>query len=202
MMFEGMAEALPFPKSFAVRQLLNPYLTDYLIRFSGEKGRNIEPMLHNTVSVTVVNGGDKVNVIPPEVVVELDGRVLPGYGPEDLIREIREVVKEEMEIEVIRSDPDPGTDGPDMGLFGLLADVLREADPQGIPVPLLLPGATDARFFVRLGIQSYGFLPMNLPAGFDFTRIVHAADERVPVECLDFGTAALYRMLERYGPIR
>ncbi|MEJ2716183.1 MAG: M20/M25/M40 family metallo-hydrolase, partial [Deltaproteobacteria bacterium] len=166
-------------------------------RLLGERSRNIEPMLHNTVNVTIVRGGEKVNVIPSELEVELDGRLLPGFRPDDLISEIRDVVEEDVEIEVLRYDPAPGE--PDMGLFGTLADVLREADPEGAPVPVLLPGATDARFFSRLGIQSYGFLPMNLPAGFDFTRFVHAADERIPIACLDFGTAALYRTLERYG---
>ncbi|MEJ2718336.1 MAG: M20/M25/M40 family metallo-hydrolase [Deltaproteobacteria bacterium] len=197
MMIERIAEALPFPRSFGVRQLLNPVLSDHLLRLLGERSRNIEPMLHNTVNVTIVRGGEKVNVIPSELVVELDGRLLPGFRPDDLISEIREVVKEDVEIEVLRYDPAPGE--PDMGLFGTLADVLREADPEGVPVPVLLPGATDARFFSRLGIQSYGFLPMNLPGGFDFTRLVHAADERIPIACLDFGTAALYRTLERYG---
>jgi acetylornithine deacetylase/succinyl-diaminopimelate desuccinylase-like protein len=196
MMIEGMASVLPFPRGFALRQLLNPFLADHLLRLLGERGPNIEPMLHNTVNATIVRGGEKVNVIPTEVVLELDGRLLPGYGPEDLIAEIREVVKEEVEIEVTRHDPGPGE--PDMGLFGALAHVLREADPEGVPVPFLLPGATDARFFSRLGIQSYGFLPMNLPAGFDFTRLVHAPDERIPVACLEFGTAALYRTLEQY----
>ena len=47
-------------------------------------------------------------------------------------------------------------------------------------MPLLLTAVTDGRFFSRLGIQTYGFTPMKLPADFSFQQVVHAADERIP----------------------
>ena len=75
----------------------------------------------------------------------------------------------------------------------------READPQGVPLPMLLPAVTDGRFFSRLGIQTYGFTPMKLPPDFSFFETIHAADERVPVEAIDFGTHAIHRVLQRYG---
>ena len=56
---------------------------------------------------------------------------------------------------------------------------------------------TDARFFSRLGIQTYGFLPMRLSPDFEFLSLIHAADERIPAEALDFGTEAIYRALQR-----
>jgi len=50
----------------------------------------IERALRNTVTVTILHAGGKINVIPAEVEVELelDGRTLPGYGPDDLIRKL------------------------------------------------------------------------------------------------------------------
>jgi acetylornithine deacetylase/succinyl-diaminopimelate desuccinylase-like protein len=58
-------------------------------------------------------------------------------------------------------------------------------------------GVTDGRFFSRLGIQTYGFLPMRLPSDFAFLGLIHAADERIPAEAIDFGTDAIYRVLQR-----
>jgi acetylornithine deacetylase/succinyl-diaminopimelate desuccinylase-like protein len=75
--------------------------------------------------------------------------------------------------------------------------VIRELEPDATPVPLLQIGVTDARFFSRLGIQTYGFLPMRLPAGLDFLSLIHAADERVPADAIEFGVEALSRALER-----
>jgi acetylornithine deacetylase/succinyl-diaminopimelate desuccinylase-like protein len=86
-----------------------------------------------------------------------------------------------------------------MGLFDTLSDILREADPEGIPVPLLLSATTDGRHFSRLGIQTYGFLPVQLPEGLHFIRTIHGADERIPIDGLSFGAEAIYALLQRFG---
>jgi len=124
-------------------------------------------------------------------------RLLPGYGSDDVLAELRSIAGDGVEFEVARSDA--AAAALDMGLFDTLGGVLREADPEGIPVPLLLSGATDGRFFSRLGIQTYGYLPMRLPEGFDFTGTIHAANERVPVEAVRFGAEAIYGLLQRFG---
>ena len=58
-------------------------------------------------------------------------------------------------------------------------------------MPLLQGGVTDGRFFSQLGIQTYGFMPMRLPADFPVLKVVHAADERIPAAALEFGTEAV-----------
>ena len=83
-----------------------------------------------------------------------------------------------------------------MGLFDTLAGILKGLDPGGAPIPLLLSGYTDARAFAQLGIQTYGFTPMQLPEDFDFSKALHAADERIPIA---FGANAIYQALYRYG---
>ena len=114
-----------------------------------------------------------------------------------MLRELRALLGPDVDVEVVRYDPGPPE--PDFALFDLLAGVLRHADPKGTPIPLLLAAFTDARHLARLGIQHYGFTPMQLPTEMRFTELIHAADERVPVEALEFGTSAVYRVLERYG---
>lgn len=194
-MVEELASSIPAPAGFAVRQLLNPGLSNRLLDLLGERARVFEPLLHNTVSPTMISASDKINVIPCEVTLGLDGRLLPGFGPDDMLRELRQVVGDEVEIEVIVYEPGPAH--LDMSFYSTLADVLRELDPQGKPLPYLLSGVTDARFFSKLGIQTYGFLPMKLPPGFNFSETIHAADERIPVEALEFGADAIYRVLQR-----
>jgi len=156
-----------------------------------------EPLLHNTANPTVVHGGEKINVIPSKIVLELDGRLLPGFGPEDMIAELRQIIGDEVELEVVRFDPGPPAE-PDMGFFDVLAGILREADQSGKPLPLLMPAVSDARFFSQLSIQTYGFLPMKLPADFNFMQTIHAEDERIPVESVTFGAEAIYKALQRY----
>ena len=104
----------------------------------GPIGENLEPLFHNTVNATIVHGGEKINVIPCEIEVQLDGRLLPGFTPQDMFAELRKVIGKEIEIEVLQYDPMDSE--PDMGYFETLGEILGEADPGGIPIPLLLPG--------------------------------------------------------------
>ena len=55
----------------------------------------------------------------------------------------------------------------------------------------MISGGTDAKSFARLGIESYGFSPLRMPADLDYWRLFHGVDERVPVEGLHFGVQVL-----------
>ena len=192
---ERIAAALPRREATVLRSLLKPRLTDGALRLLGERAVTMEPMLRNTVNATIIRGGEKINVVPSEIEVELDGRALPGFGPDELIAEVQAIVGDDVELELVRHDPGPPE--PDLGLFETLADVIRELDPEGIPVPLLQIGVTDGRFLARAGVQTYGFLPLRLPDEFAFTQFIHAADERVPVAALEFGAEAVWRAIQR-----
>ena len=67
----------------------------------------LDPLLHNTVSPTVLRRDDKFNVIPSEVAALLDGRLLPGFAPDDLLGELRALLGDDVELEVVRYDPGP-----------------------------------------------------------------------------------------------
>ena len=195
-MIETVAAHVPAAAAVPLRGLLRPRITDRVLDVLGERTRIFDPLLHNTASATVVRGGQSANVIPGEVSVDLDCRLLPGFGPEDVLRELQVLAGAEAKLEVLRHDPAPPE--PDMTLFPTLGAVLRELDPEAIPTPLLLPAVSDARFFARLGIQTYGFLPMQLPAEMRFMELVHAENERLPVAAMDFGTEAIGRVLARF----
>jgi len=194
-MIENLASKLSSTVGPLLRQLLDPAQTDSVLDAMGLQGQIFDPMLHNTVNVTIIRGGEKNNVIPSEIVVTLDGRLLPGFDPDDLLAELRQFAGDTVSLSVKGYDPGPAV--PDMSFFDTLATILREADPEGTPLPMLMPAVTDGRFFSRLGIQTYGFLPMILPEGFNFSETIHAADERIPVAAMDFGANAIFEALRR-----
>jgi acetylornithine deacetylase/succinyl-diaminopimelate desuccinylase-like protein len=193
---EAIADALPSAKAAVLRALLKPRTHVAALRLIGEQGRPLEGLLRNTVNATIVRGGSAVNVLPSEIEVELDGRLLPGYGPDDLLSELRDIIGKDIDLEVLRHDEGPT--GADMTFFGALAGVLRELDPDGVPIPMLLPAVTDARHLSPLGIQTYGFMPLRLGEDFPVATLAHAADERVPVDAVGFGAEAIFRAIERY----
>jgi acetylornithine deacetylase/succinyl-diaminopimelate desuccinylase-like protein len=198
-MIGAMGEALPFYQRLALQGLLREQMTNPLIRLLGKDGAPLDALLHNTATPTVIRGGDSSNVIPTEVTVDLDGRVLPGHTPADLVNELEDFAGDLAEFELIEEEP-PAQAEPDMRLYPMLADVLRQKDRDGVPIPVLLPGYTDARHFARLGIQTYGFLPMRLPKEISLD-LIHASNERVPAEALRFGVACLVEALDRYPAV-
>ena len=198
MMIEGFTNQIAFPASLVLRQLLNPNLTNRMLKLLGTQGNTFKPLLHNTVSPTILQGGEKINVHPSEIVLQLDGRLLPNSTPEELVNELDNLLgnNPNINIEVIHFSPGPKE--PNMGLFDVLSNLLQEADPTGTAVPLIVPGVTDARFFSRLGIQTYGFLPMILPEKLNFAQTLHAANERIPADALPFGTRLIHQVLQQF----
>ena len=197
LMVDAMSSALGGLQGFILGQLTNPALADLVLKTLGPRVRSFYPLFRNTASPTIIHSSDKVNVIPSEISVELDGRLLPGQKPEDLIRELKAIAGDDVEFELIQYEPGPAE--PDMSLFNTLADILKEADPEAVPIPLILSGVTDGRFFSQIGIQTYGYLPMTLPEDFNFADVIHAADERVPAAAIEFGAQAIYKALSRFG---
>ncbi|MGH7861934.1 MAG: M20/M25/M40 family metallo-hydrolase, partial [Candidatus Dormibacteraceae bacterium] len=189
LMLEIMGAELGPALGSAMKDLLAGGRIDAALDALGPQGRSFDAQLHNTISPTRVAGGEALNVHPAQVTVDFDGRLLPGFEPEQMLSEVRSLVGEGPDLEVIAYEPGPPP--ADLSVYEKLAAVIREADPAGVPVPYLLSGVTDARVFARLGIQTFGFLPTPAPEGFDFMASIHSADERIPVEALEFGARAV-----------
>lgn len=197
MMIEALAKNMSFPTSLVLRQLLNPLMTDTILNLPGDKGKFFDPILHNTINATIVHGGNKVNVIPGEITIEFDGRILPGYTSEQFINELNNILGRKVEFQIISNISGP--EKVNMGLFDILSQILRDGDTEAIPIPFVLSGVTDARYFSKLGIQTYGFTPMVLPRDIDFSSLIHGANERIPVEGLKFGANSIFELIKRYG---
>ena len=194
-MINAIADGLDGAAGQALRALLDPVQTDAVLDELGDAARMFDAILHNTASPNILRGGDKINVIPGQVEVDIDMRIVPGFDPEEAVDELQALVGEWGEVE--RLDHSEGAAYLDMGLYDTLADILL-AGQDAQAVPLLVSGGTDGRFFSRLQIQTYGFMPMDLPADFDFLPMLHAADERIPVHAVQFGTDKIHQALGRF----
>ena len=196
-MLEGMSEGMGMREGMALRMLMNPNTTGVGLGLMGEKvGRMLEPMLRDTISPTIIEGGKQENAVPSEVQVLLDCRLLPGSNQSDIVREVLAVVGENAEIHVERYE-----DGPrpvDMRLLAYLGGLLERADPGAKAIPYMVAGGTDAKWFHELGIDTYGFTPMRLPSDIDFMSLFHGPDERIPVDALHFGAALMYEAVDGY----
>lgn len=155
--------------------------------------RSLGALLTNTASPTVARAGSKVNVIPGVAELEIDGRLVPGQTADDFLRELRAVIGEDCELEVMKSAEATVTDPVDSPLFDTIARQIRFREPDAVVVPYMIPGFTDAKYFSQLGAKWYGFSPLKIEkgSGIRFADMFHGNDERIPIAGLHWGVDVL-----------
>ena len=152
-------------------------------------------VIRNTANPTMLRAGYKTNVIPTDAQATVDGRFLPGYEDE-FFATLHELAGDGIELE-FESKQDPWETPYDGDLVTAMTRSLLAEDPDALVAPYLMSGGTDAKHFRKLGMRSYGFAPLRLPADLDFTALFHGVDERVPVDALEFGARVFDRFLDQ-----
>lgn len=146
---------------------------------------------HTTMSPNIAHGGSKINTIPDAVTLEVDVRTLPGQDRDEVEALLLEAVGDlRDDVTVEAAVFDPASESPmDTPLWDTLSRVAGRFYEGSQNVPMLIAGATDARFFRRLGATAYGFglFSRNLRYE-DFGKMFHGDDERVDVESLRLST--------------
>jgi acetylornithine deacetylase/succinyl-diaminopimelate desuccinylase-like protein len=162
--------------------------------------RVLRALLRDTVSPNIVHAGVKYNVIPGEAMVELDCRLLPGTTEEDM----REVVigrlgdlAQHVQVDLVIHAP-PVAAPVESDLYDILAATVVDHDPAGIPLPFMVPFATDAKHTAALDVPTYGFSPLKLDPEERFLERFHGVDERVGVDALRWGLPVLYDVVRRF----
>ena len=146
---------------------------------------------HTTFAPTVMHAGTKTNVIPDRVDLQVDIRTLPGQSAEEVDAMLSDALGDLAgRVSVVGANHDPSTASPaDTPLWDAMARVADGFYPGAALVPAMTVGATDARFFRRLGIPSYGFGLFSPAIRYeDYALMFHGDDERVDVESLRLST--------------
>lgn len=199
-----MAAAQSAPDKWVLPLLTKPWaastILDKLIP-DAAVAASMAANLSNTVSPTGLSAGQKLNVIPGTASALLDGRLVPGQTQESFLAEVRAVVGDGFEFEVLNYfQGRENTVGLDDPLYRAICDNVRATDPSGIPIPYMLTGFTDAQYFGRLGIQCFGYAPLRFPAEDEikFNTLVHGHDERVHIEGYRWGSDAFWRLVSGF----
>ncbi|MGZ4139076.1 MAG: M20/M25/M40 family metallo-hydrolase [Actinomycetota bacterium] len=184
-------ERMNFPDDFA-KALLDPGTFDQLTEtLPVGLARMLNACTHTTFAPTIMHGGVKTNIIPDTVELQVDVRTLPGYSGDDVRAQIREALGDLFEkVEIVADSDMPASASPmETPLWDVLRKVTRALVPSSDTVPFLIVGATDARFFRRLGTTSYGYglLSERIPFN-EFAQMFHGDNERVDQESLLLST--------------
>ena len=151
--------------------------------------------LRTGVSITMINGGIRANVIPSDATATLNVRTLPNG---DITRDVAEMNRIGGEPQVTFTlDGSPRKAPPvsptTTALYQAMETAATAMAPGVVVMPFLSTGASDGAELRARGIPTYGILPLPL-ANEDELRM-HGDNERVPIGSLGWGTEYLYRVL-------
>jgi acetylornithine deacetylase/succinyl-diaminopimelate desuccinylase-like protein len=192
-MFREIAKTLRFPLSFLVRHLDNPLI----LRLAGRQlaaNKTINAMLRDTISLTVLEAGYKVNVIPERAEAAIDCRLLPDTDAAQFRRWLETTIgDEQVRMETIETSIPTAVSPIESPFFEAVRHALARHVPDAIVFPLQVPGGTDSRFFRAHNIPAYGFGPFVLELS-EMDR-VHGIDERISIENLVQGVKIAYDII-------
>lgn len=166
-------------------------LWDALPRLPDDVAVRAHACTHSTFTPTLVAGGLKNNIVPDEVTIELDVRIVPGETVADVEQVVRQLLLDlPVTVDVLfrtEASHSPVT-GP---IWPALERAVARAHPGGRAAPTLFTGATDGRHLRAHGIPVYGFgvLSAALDPATYWSRF-HGDDERIDLESLALSTAA------------
>jgi acetylornithine deacetylase/succinyl-diaminopimelate desuccinylase-like protein len=151
-------------------------------------------LVTNTLTVTVLEGSSRTNVLSPKAVAHIDARLLPGESCERLTQRVRQAI----------ADPSIGTEvllsfetqssSADTPLYAAIEAIAAKSDPPAHVVPSVTIGFTDAHYFRDVGVTSYGFTPRAMRR--EDSSGVHGHDERADVGSLATAVTTLIEILE------
>lgn len=148
----------------------------------------------DNLQVTVLEAGERINVVPAVARARIDARLLPSTATEEFLGRVREALGPRVETEVLLSAPAAPPSPLDTRLYRALESVLGEEAPVA---PSFISGFTDSRYFRQRGVPTYGFSPFRLEPQLLLT--IHGADERIPVDELKRGCERMTEVVRAYA---
>lgn len=213
-LIQGLARVLQRPVTWRVTPAARDYLqaiaplhNDHWKRVLSDIDRVIRPegpaefllpgmanLFVDTVQVTVLQGSQRINVVPQQASARIDIRLLPDTDADAFLAGLERTLGKEFRVKVLVTSP-PAPASP---ASGRLYEGFRTVLGQDAPVvPTFVPGFTDSRFFRERRIPAYGVTPFSLP-GSELGGI-HGPDERIPLAELDRGVERMRRIVAAYA---
>ncbi len=142
-------------------------------------------LIRTTLTPTLIRGGVKENVLPPQAEAWLNARILPGESPFTVLEHVRRVVSDpNVQIEIVPGaawapSPISPTHTP---AYKALHQVITSVYPHALVAPYLMVMASDARYYAQMCPQVYRFAPYALtPADLEG---IHGVNEHLSIENL------------------
>ena len=149
-----------------------------------EKNSTTDAMIRTTMAPTIINGGNKSNVLPSEASAIINFRIRQG----DSINKVKEHVTNtindnDITVEVLRntlfSEPSK-VSNPSSQSFNIIHKTIKEIFNNVVVAPGLVIATTDSRHYQNISKDIYRFMPIELSP--DDLSMIHGYNEKISIE--------------------
>ena len=175
-MFDTVA---PEMSGFNRVALSNLWLFGPIVQKQLEAGASTHAMLRTTTALTIVNAGNKDNVLPGRAEATVNFRLLPGDSLASVMAHVKQTVaNDRFEFVTLPGAAEPSKVAPTASAsYRLIEKTVRELFPGTVVAPGLMIGATDSQHFGNVSDHIYKFSPVRAKPE-DLPRF-HGTNERI-----------------------
>ena len=184
--FEMFDTLAPEMSGFSRVALSNLWLFGPVVQKQLENAASTNAMLRTTTALTIVNAGNKDNVLPGRAEGTVNFRLIPGDTPEKVMQHMRsKVAAPEGQFELYALDHDKPAlkykvAPTDSAQYKTLNKTIREVFPDAVVAPGLMVAGTDSVHFGDISDHIFKFSPIR--ANSDDLKRFHGTNERLSVK--------------------
>ena len=184
--FEMFDTLAPEMGGFSRVALSNLWLFGPVVQKQLENAASTNAMLRTTTALTIVNAGNKDNVLPGRAEGTVNFRLLPGDTPEKVLQHMRsKVAAPEGQFELYALDHGKPASSykvapTDSAQYRTLNQTIREVFPDAVVAPGLMVAGTDSIHFGEISDHIFKFSPIR--ANSDDLKRFHGTNERLSVK--------------------
>jgi len=180
--FSKIAPTLPFSKRFLIANI--PLTTPSLMRWLS-KTPEYNALIRSTMAVTMAEGSNAPNVMPPLSKMTVNCRMIQGNFASDVSRHVKSLMTG-LDVDISpKAPPVEASKVSDYrkGAFRLLQSAVHARYGNDLIVtPGITLGGTDARYYSTVSDNVIRFMPFVLTR--DIASRLHSNDEKVPIRAL------------------
>lgn len=199
-LMRAVGKSLPFVLRMAFANL---WLFKGLVIHTLRKNPQGDAAIRTTTAVTLIKGGIKDNILPPNANATVNFRIKPGECLADIMQHIRDTIQDEriqlVPNEDILWDASPVSD-TDGAPYAVLKETIQKVFDNVPVASQIFPAATDSRYYYAVCKNVYRFMPLYISK--DAMKGIHGIDERISVEALEKMVQFFGALIRAYDGMR
>lgn len=177
--FAGAGPHMSFLSRMAIA---NRWLLESVLISSLSKGNKTNAVVRTTIAPTIINGGNKSNIVPASVSAVVNARIIPGQTIAEVKQYLIDVINDpRIKVTVGDLAVEASVVSP-MGGFGYnaLTKSINQIFPDAVVSGYLTISGTDSRYYNQICDNVYRFNPLMMTS--DDIDLLHGGNEQIKVE--------------------